>query len=670
MEGALRHGQEQSLQATSAAVAAVLRDRQELLYPNELRLTENPLGSATKQRNLYASRIKQRMIIDGYGDDWQDIGSYRFNSVSAGQASSLRYRAAVRQNTLYLLLEIEDSDVVFHNPALSSGPNGDRLILRTWQNNERQEYIIATAAPGQVTARYGATAGFSDSASRIRGYWQDTPRGYNLELALPLALTGGRLGVFSMNVTRKADSTADGVGNITPLDTGAPPWLIYGQQSLQAAIAPFGLAGRQLFIIDKSQWLLAQDLREEPATQLLEPSKQDEKTFWLLRWLYRSILSRDEALPAPPDPIDGKMLATEVDAALSGSAKSIWYRGPQRAGQGLLSAASPIIKGDTVIGAVVLRQNSNEYLSLTDKAFSRLLGYSMLALGIGVLGLLGFASLLSWRIRKLSLAASEIIQQDGSLGTHFSVSKAQDEIGELSRHYGDMLDKLRQYNDYLRSLSRKLSHELRTPIAVIQTSLEHLDHAEQPSSVYIARAQQGLSQLNSILTAMSEANRLEESIRSNELCETDLAELLREVFIAYVAIYPQHNLSLQCSAYDTSVCVAPDLIVQALDKLMDNAASFTPDDGHIIVALQAVNGHLEISVCNEGPLLPEDLQQQLFESMVSLRTRASESVHMGLGLYIVRLVAEFHRGSVHAENLADGTGVRFVMLLSSEKPTA
>jgi K+-sensing histidine kinase KdpD len=104
--------------------------------------------------------------------------------------------------------------------------------------------------------------------------------------------------------------------------------------------------------------------------------------------------------------------------------------------------------------------------------------------------------------------------------------------------------------------------------------------------------------------------------------------------------------------------------------VVDNAASFTPDDGHIIVALQPVNGHLEISVCNEGPLLPEELQQQLFESMVSLRTTASETVHMGLGLYIVRLVADFHRGRVRAENLADGTGVRFVMQLSSEKPTA
>ena len=665
VEGALRHGQEQSLQATSAAVAAVLRDRPELLYSNIQRLSENPVAVAIKETSIYASRIEQQMIIDGYGDDWQDIGSYQFKSRSSGEYSSLRYRAAVRKNRLYLLLEIEDPDVVFHNPALSEEPNGDRLILRTWEDNHRQEYVIATAAPGRVTARYGTRVHSRGSASRIRGYWQDTPRGYNLELEMPLAATGGRLGLFSMNVSSKAGSAVVSAGNATPLDTAAPPWLIYGQQSLQAAIAPFGLTDRELFIVDKSHWLLAQDSRPVSLAPLPYSSPGDEETFWLLRWLYRSILSRDDALPSTPDLVAGKMTAPEVDAALTGIASSIWYRGPENASQGLLSAASPIVRGDTVIGAVVLRQSSDEYLSLTDKAFSKLLGYSIVALSLGVLGLLAFASLLSWRIGKLSRAARNIIQPDGSLGKDFPRSKASDEIGELSRHYGDMLDRLRQYNDYLRTLSRKLSHELRTPIAVIQTSLEHLDHPDQASAIYVARAQQGLGQLDSILKAMSEANRLEESILSNELRNTNLTLLLEEVVAAYKSLYPEHNLSLDVSADEAWALVAPDLIVQALDKLMDNAVSFTPQGGHIVLALEWVNGHLEISVSNKGPPLPEQLQQQLFDSMVCLRTDPSEDIHMGLGLYIVRLVADFHGGKALAENLADGSGVRFVMEIGS-----
>jgi K+-sensing histidine kinase KdpD len=63
-------------------------------------------------------------------------------------------------------------------------------------------------------------------------------------------------------------------------------------------------------------------------------------------------------------------------------------------------------------------------------------------------------------------------------------------------------------------------------------------------------------------------------------------------------------------------------------------------------------------VANEGPLLPESMQQQLFDSMVSVR-ESSERVHLGLGLHIVRLIVDFHEGSVRAQNLEDGSGVIF-----------
>jgi two-component system sensor histidine kinase ChvG len=196
---------------------------------------------------------------------------------------------------------------------------------------------------------------------------------------------------------------------------------------------------------------------------------------------------------------------------MSGTATSRWYKNTEDTGRTLLSAAAPIRNNKQVIGAVLIRQSNEEYLSLTDKAFSRLLGYSLIALCIGIFGLLGYASLLSWRVRKLSLAAANIIREDGSLGSDFPISKAQDEIGELSRRYAQVLDKLREYNDYLRTLSRKLSHELRTPIAVIQTSLENLEQqhgTHEQNTLYLTRAKQGLARLNKILTAMSEANRL------------------------------------------------------------------------------------------------------------------------------------------------------------------
>jgi two-component system, OmpR family, sensor histidine kinase ChvG len=73
----------------------------------------------------------------------------------------------------------------------------------------------------------------------------------------------------------------------------------------------------------------------------------------------------------------------------------------------------------------------------------------------------------------------------------------------------------------------------------------------------------------------------------------------------------------------------------------------------------------EITVSNEGPALPMEMQEQLFDSMVSVRPQqGGDEAHLGLGLYIVRLIAEFHNGSARLENRPDGKGVTAVISLS------
>jgi dedicated sortase system histidine kinase len=663
MESALRLGQEQSLEATAQAVAALLGQREQLLYPYPDRL-ESPGDSGLE---LYAHPMEQPLILDGYGDGWEEIPGDRFDSDPDAAALTVLYQAVTRKDYLYLLLKVADPVVIYHNPGLSREPNGDRLILRTWQNNRRQEYVIATAAPGKVRAQAASRRQRGTDAGRIRGYWQDAIGGYTLELEIPLSFTGGRLGFYLVNTGSKSGQRVATLGNINALETGAPPWLIYNPRALQQALQPLSNSSGQIQIIDRNGWLLAELSGSSGA------NNNTPETFWLLQSLYRYILSRDELETAPEPTSLGKVRAGELDTALSGSSATRRYRDSNYATRTTLSTAVPIANDKGVIGAVVIRQSGEQYLTLTDQAFGKLLGYSLLALGIAAFGLLAYATLLSWRIGRLSLAASHAIGDDGRVLDTFPRSQAGDEIGELSRSYADLLDRLREYNDYLRTLSRKLSHELRTPIAVIQTSLENLEQANDPaehSNVYLTRAREGLARLNGILTAMSEANRLEESIRSNSMEETDLVALLREVFAAYSGIYAQQKLVLEIAEDVAMVTLAPDLIVQALDKLMDNAASFCPVGGTIQLQLVAFGSGWNIFVQNEGPILPLELQEHLFDPMVSLRDTQNNAVHLGLGLHIVRLIVDFHRGWVKAENLPEQRGVRVTMHLPTQARTA
>ena len=654
MEGALRHGQEQSLQATAQAIAAVLKDKPQLLYPNVDRMSDAP----DNRPSVFASRQQTPVIVDGYADGWEELVPYRLVSGGNSQPLALNFRAITRGDRLYLLLQIEDASVIYHNPGISAEPNGDRLILRTWENNRRQDYVIATAAPGQVRARYASTITSRASANRIQGQWQDSVSGYALELEMPLAATGGRLGFYVINATEARDNNFQTLGNITPLETAPPPWLIYTPESLATTIEPFAKKGRQLEVIDRNKWRVASN--ENVPVSALDSSPEQQKTFWLVRALYRSILSSENLEAKPIAAISGKVEGTEIDDALAGYNANQRYQNPSNTSATILTATSPVINAAETVGAVVLRQSSEEYLSLTDQAFSRLLGYGLVAIGIGISGLLGFATILSWRIRRLSHAANAASEEDRLALENFPRSDAADEIGELSRNYADLLEKIRQYNDYLRTLSRKLSHELRTPIAVIQTSLENLEQHREKSAendIYLHRARGGLSRLSGILSAMAEASGLEDSIRGNSKGPVDLAPLLREVFGAYKSLYDSHSLIFYCEVESAMTIASPELLVQSLDKLMDNAASFSPAGGTIKLRLAALEDDWVISVENTGPLLSESMQDRLFDSMVSVRQKSTDDIHLGLGLHIVQLIADFHDGRVEIKNLPDGSGV-------------
>jgi len=100
-----------------------------------------------------------------------------------------------------------------------------------------------------------------------------------------------------------------------------------------------------------------------------------------------------------------------------------------------------------------------------------------------------------------------------------------------------------------------------------------------------------------------------------------------------------------------------------MDKLIDNAVSFSPMDSTIEVRLSGTRRKLSIAVINRGPRLPKAMQDQLFDSLVSLREEGDDRRHLGLGLYIVSLIANFHGGKARGSDLSDGTGVIFEILI-------
>ena len=388
-------------------------------------------------------------------------------------------------------------------------------------------------------------------------------------------------------------------------------------------------------------------------------------TQWMLGWLvgapgedFDEAIS-DEAFAA----------SREIAAALQGASGTR----TRHSSDGLtliVSAAQPIWVGDAVHGAVVVEETTGRIASLRNQALERLLAITLGAFGLVAAVLLWFASRISNRIRRLSEEADAAIDAKGRVTRLLTASDAQDEIGDLSRGFTTMLSRLARYNSYLEGMAGRLSHELRTPIAVVRSSLENLraSQSADESAKYLARAEEGLERLAQILARMSEASRLEQGLAASSREVFDAAPVVQGCVEGYRLAYAPRQFELTLPNSRAPVRGTPDLLAQMLDKLVENAVDFAAPGTPVRVILSNDGERVMLRVENEGQPLPEALRGSSFESMQSLRSAPSAGVpHLGLGLYIARLIAEFHDGTLRAATLASGSGAAFAINM---KPVA
>ena len=393
---------------------------------------------------------------------------------------------------------------------------------------------------------------------------------------------------------------------------------------LNLILKSLGHAESRIWIVDQSQRLLVM------AGDLKKPGEQF-----------------DDALPMAE--ITSGAVAV---SALQGVPARRWRDSPD-ARAVILSASHPVWAGEKVIAAVVAEQTTNAIRSVYNRAMQQLLTSTLIAFGLGALVLLFFASRITIRLRRLRDEAEEAIDSQGRVRSLIAGSKAGDEIGDLSRSFSTVLERLAQYNRYLESMGGRLSHELRTPVAVVRSSLENLNMQQVPQEalVYLQRANDGLRRLDTLLTRMSEATRLEQYVREAQRERFDARDVVRGCVAGYASAYSHKRFESDLPEKEVPLRGSPDLYAQMLDKLAANAVDFSTGDEPIRIRLDG-NGVLTVS--NRGPRLPPE---KLFESMVSIRESAGGEPHLGLGLYSVRLVAEFHGGTAQARDREDGSGV-------------
>jgi dedicated sortase system histidine kinase len=634
-ESALREGQQQMLSGTARAIADSLSQ-----FADELLAGSDELKNGQSQ--LYGHPLATAPLIDGYFDEWTTPGD---SAISLrGADGTIRYVVGSYRQNLFLHLDVCDASVVFDRgqDAIFPRSYSDNVALVSVdESSERTIFRFRAEAPGEIIAvRETGSEVFDET--RIAAYWQDTPGGYRLEARVPQSLLGERLGLV---VTNTGAATSPGVRSAT-FDGNLPGRLVTVSPVLQSVAGGYVQPGLRLIVTDRRGWRLGQAGSISGAPEGV--ADIPPATGWL-RIAYNLLLEPGaEAALAEPD-ASGREQQGYVREALNGRPATRWFRSPAT-GRAVVSVAHPVFSGNVQTGVIILQQGTDAILSLTNQAMTRLITLTLIAT-IGVaLVLLGYASWLSGRIRHLSNAAERALDEK-RVRTSLPSALAGDEIGDLSRSFSSVLQQLGNYNDYLQTLASKLSHELRTPLTIVKSSLENLEHEDLPkeSAVYSARPKEGVERLRKILSAMSEASRTEELIENVEPENFDVGKVLESTVAAYADAWPERQFVFDNRATDTYVFGSPELIIQMLDKLADNAVEFSAADDEIRVTLDSDPDGVSISISNPGPPLPDNMRSQLFHSMVSVR-RGGGKRHLGLGLYVARLIAEGHNGSISADN--------------------
>ena len=684
MEKYLRQGQEQTLMNNAQALATALHERKNLF--NEHASYKEKL---IRGKDFFPTEITSPIQLDGKNNDWQGFTNERninfYNSdfqigdKLPSEQVSLSFTANIGRlnDYVYAFFKVSDNKVIYRGKNSLSVVNNDHLEIATINNdNQLIRYVISNHNPGWVSAYQlpkDDAVGYPAPENKIQGQWLPTNDGYNIEIRIPKSMLGKKLGFSITDIdtdTRPFDKVVIGTAdtkNQADLGTFTVP-----SPRIEAIIKAMARTHSSIKVLDKHYRILTEHGDIQKATGELQNRQLSSDDSWftpIKQWLNDPIYNYFLTKPSEDfvsNTFDNRVHSNKhVNTALAkGQLDTAWWTTPDNKAV-ILSAAHPIFIDGKIEGVVIVEETTHGIRGIRNQAMEGVILTSF-CIFISVIALLIYTLRLSYRIRKLRNQTDAVIDENGRIKASMSLTSINDEVGDLNKSFAHIIDQLTHNNNYLQNMSSRLSHELKTPVSVVRSSLEHLQQyiSDDDSKIYLQRAQDGISRLNSMLMAMSEANSLEQSLQTSLQLQFDMAQLVEGCSKSYMQIYPEHEFALNIVTKPLLINGSDEHIAQLFDKLISNAVEFSNTDKPISIELTTIDNFAKLTVTNFGPKLPKNMLNSIFDSMVSVRNeQQNKQPHLGIGLYICRLIATHHKGKIYAENNDESGSVSFTLLL-------
>lgn len=352
---------------------------------------------------------------------------------------------------------------------------------------------------------------------------------------------------------------------------------------------------------------------------------------------------------------------------------------PRNPGVKKVFSAAEIKENGRVVGYVYVILASEEL----DSVSALLQGNYILRLGsatmlITLLAAFIIGSVVFWAVTKNINKIITTVKrfQQGEFSARIPVSKGG-EINDLALAFNDMADtivgnieNMKSMEKLRRELVGNVSHDLRTPLAVIQGYIETLimkdrEISEDDRRKYLNTALESTERLRKLVEELFELTKLEsQQIKpKKEIFYID--ELIHDVVREFSIIAQQKGISLEARIKKKQLAVNADvhLIERVLQNLVDNAIKYTPENGSITLEVDDMSENVQIKVSDTGQGIPEDQAPYIFDRYHIGDKRVSlDKNSTGLGLAIVKRILEIHNSTITLlNNRTGGTTFTFVL---------
>ena len=354
----------------------------------------------------------------------------------------------------------------------------------------------------------------------------------------------------------------------------------------------------------------------------------------------------------------------EVASALTGTSVPIVRVNDK--GELVVSVAVPVQRLRAVLGVLLLSTRGGDIDNIVAAERWGIVRVSLFAAAVTVVLSMILANTIAGPVQRLASAAERVRHSVKARAEIPDFTDRTDEIGHLSGALRDMTQALYKRIDAIESFAADVAHELKNPLTSLRSATETLPLAKTPDSKerLMEIIQHDVKRLDRLISDISDASRLDAELAREDAKPVDTAELLRTTVSLFNDIHrddtPEVVLDI---AYSSGArpyrCIGHDSrLSQVIVNLLDNAISFSPPGGRVSVKAKRMGSEIQIAVEDEGPGIPPENLERIFERFYTDRPQESFGQNSGLGLNISRQIVVAHGGRLWAENrLYEGDGV-------------